>query len=180
MKTFITFIVLMLTVGSAAAQDYYQDKTFITINDSVVLRCSTFKSVVGIQSTKSYDYEYVEYPITWIKNRVIFKQALEEIFTPTELETYKDMILTFDFVHDAKLNPIDVSFSFDKEIGKTIPPSKFVKLRERLLQLVEFATTFRLTPGKYYSWSENIIAPLWYYRDPQYYLPKSRSRKTNQ
>ncbi|MDE5944419.1 MAG: hypothetical protein K2G93_02395 [Rikenella sp.] len=183
MKSVIVFFIVALIMPlTGRAQNYYSDGSVIKQGSETVFNCSISKYSISLVNPREYPRSSTpqENNVVGIKDRSVFKQALEEVFTPTELETYKDMILTFGIVHDASARPVDVWFSFDKEIGKTIPPSKFVELRERLLQLVEFATTFRLTPGKYYSWSENIIAPLWYYRDPQYYLPKSRSRKTNQ
>ncbi|MDE6499721.1 MAG: hypothetical protein K2K83_03340, partial [Rikenella sp.] len=153
MKTLIVFLIVTLATPWTGWAQHYSKGAVIKQNNEAVFNCSISEYSIALVSTRQYPRSDTpqENNVADIKDRSVFKQALEEVFTPTELETYKDMILTFGFVHDAKLTPVDVSFSFDKEIGKTIPPSKFIKLRERLLQLVEFAPMFQLTPGKYYS-----------------------------
>lgn len=177
MKTLIAFLTTVLaTLWTSWAQNYYTDGS--VIEDKV--NCSISKYSIALTGIQQYQYPRPDTPqennVAEIKDRSVIKQALEAVFTSEELDKYNDLPLTFGIIHDAMSRPVDVWFSFDKELGQTIPPAKFVELREKLLQLVEFRPIFQLQSGKYFSWSEDLIAPLGYYRDPRYYQPKSRTK----
>lgn len=170
MKTFITFIAAVLTVITATAQDYYKDGELIKISDSVTLKCDASEDIIGLRGIKSYTYAEQDNNVASLKDRTVFKNALEETFTPEELEKYKDIILVIGVIHDASLKPVDIDFAFSRT-GGDIPPLKFGTLRQKILESIEFIPVFKslqLKPGMYYRWDEGLIAPIWYYRDAKY------------
>lgn len=92
MKTLIAFLAATLAVLTAAAQDYYKDGALFKINDTLTLKCITFKSTIDILNVnKEYTIDQtfdgdVATPKDWGE---AFTKALEETFTPVELKNIK-------------------------------------------------------------------------------------------
>lgn len=170
MKKIITFIAAVLTVLTATAQDYYKDGAFVKINDDLTFKCEVSENFISLTNVKKYStYAPQKSAGAALTDRSVIKRALEETFTPEELETYKDVILSFSIVLNASLKPVDVTFSFQNGApGNTIPPTKFATLRKKIMDYAQFRTNLKLNPGEYYYWDECLIAPIWYYRDVQY------------
>lgn len=169
MKTLITLAATALMTIAASAQEYYKDGALFKINDSLTLKCVTFKSTIGILNVKTYPMTPQENNVADIKDLSAFKRAFEETFTPEELEQYKDVVsITPIIIHNGLLQPVDVMFSFhDKIPDNTIPPAKFATLRQKLIDHLEFKPIFTLDPDLYYNWEEGVIAPIRYYFQPQ-------------
>lgn len=169
MKTLITLIAAVLTVLTAAAQDYYKNGALVKIDDELTFRCSTNEDFISLTNVKRKSvYAPRESAGAGLTDRSVIKKALEETFTAEELEKYKDVSLSFSTVLNASLKPVDVTFSFQNETGRTIPPAKFATLRQKIMDYAQFRTNFKLNPGEYYYWDEGLIAPIWYYRDAKY------------
>ena len=164
MKTLITFIAAVLTVLTAAAQDYYKDGALFRINDSLTLKCVTFRSTIGILNVKEYMIDQtadndVATPLNWSA----FKKALEETFTPEELGQYADVMMGINITHDGLLKPVDVSFSIEnKAPDNTISPTQFAMFRQKLLDYLKFESSFKLNPTHYYNWYGNKIFSIKY------------------
>lgn len=169
MKTLITFIAAVLTVLTAVAQDYYKNGALIQINDDLIFKCYVNEDFITLVNTRKESiYAPRESAGAGLTDRSVIKKALEETFTAEELEKYKDVSLSFNAVLNASLKPVDVTFSFQNETGRTIPPAKFATLRQKIMDYARFRTNFKLNPGEYYSWNEGLIAPIWYYCDAKY------------
>lgn len=171
MKTLITFIAAVLTVLTAAAQDYYKDGALFKVNDDLTLKYIVFQggttSTINIFSTKAFSYQFdssVDHKTATLKDRSILKRALEETFSPAELEKYKDVEMGIHIIYNGSLKPVDAMFSIgNKAPDNTIPPIKFATLRQKLIDYAEFATTLKLDSDLYYTWNESIVVPLSYY-----------------
>lgn len=171
MKTLITFIAAVLTVVTAAAQDYYKDGALFRVNDCLTLKCIVFQGsasyTISIVSTNAFNYptdSSIENTLVNLKDRSVLKRAIQETFTSEELERYQDVHLSIAIIHDGTLKPIDVLFTIDNKMpDKTIPPFKFATLRQKLLDYVQFETRQKLSPNLYYYWNENIVVPISYY-----------------
>lgn len=167
MKTLIILAATALMTVSAYAQEYYKDGALFKINDSLTLKCVTFKSTIGILNVKTYPRARQENNVADIKDRSAFKRAFEETFTPSELEKYQNMTFSLGVIHNSLLKPVDVEFAFqNKAPGNTIPPAKFATLRQKLIDYLEFKPIFTLEPDLYYNWDEGVIAPIRYYLEP--------------
>ena len=178
MKRQLVFLLVALTTPLLGwAQNYYTNDFVIQQDNRPVFRCTTTPHTISLTYCPQYarSEKPQENNVAGLKDRSVFKKALEATFTPEELERYKDMMFSLGVIHDADLRPVDLWFSFDKELGQTIPPDKFVALRQKILQLIEFTPVFPLDRGKYYTWEEGFIAPLWYYRDAKY-IQRGRKR----
>lgn len=169
-RPFVLFLVAMATPLFGRAQTAYTDDFVIWQDNRPVFRCTTTPHTISLTYVQPYarSEKPQENNVAGLKDRSVFKKALEATFTSEELERYQDMMFSLGVIHDADLRPVDLWFSFDKEPGQTIPPDKFVVLRQNILQRVEFTPVFPLDRGRYYSWEEGLIAPLWYYRDAKY------------
>ncbi|MCC8062731.1 MAG: hypothetical protein LIO68_05765 [Rikenellaceae bacterium] len=170
MKTLITFIAAILTVVTAAAQDYYKDGALIKINDDLTFKCGANEDFISLTNVKKRSvYAPQKSAGAALTDRSVIKRALEETFTAEELEKYKDVMLSFDAVLNASVKPVDVAFAFQNgDPGNTIPPAKFAKLRQKIMEYAQFRTNIKLNPGEYYYWDEGLVAPIWYYRDAKY------------
>ena len=176
MKTLFTFIAAVLTVLTVSAQDYYKNGTLIQINDDLTFKCYVNEDFITLVNTKKINiYVPRKSANAALIDRSVIKKALEETFTAEELENYKDVTLSFNAVLNASLKPIDITFSFENETGRTIPPAKFATLRQKIMDYARFQTNLKLHPGEYYLWDEGLIAPLWYYRDAKY-IQRGRKR----
>lgn len=170
MKTLITFIAAVLTVVTAAAQDYYKDGALIKINNDLTFKSEVSENFISLINVKKYSvYAPQKSAGAGLTDRSVIKRALEETFTAEELEKYKDVTLSFNAVLNASLKPVDVMFVFQKGApGNAIPPAKFATLRQKIMEYAQFRTNIKLNPGEYYSWDEGLVAPIWYYRDAKY------------
>lgn len=154
MKTLITFMAVVLTVITATAQDYYKDGALFKINDNLTLKCVTFKSTIGILNIREYNIDQtLDSDVATPKDWDAFKRALEETFTPAELEEYKNVRMGINITHDGSLKPVDVSFSIEnKTPDNTISPAQFAMFRQKLLDYLEFESNLKLDSTHYYNW----------------------------
>lgn len=169
MKALLTLVGALLLSTTLFAQDLYQNESMIRINNDLTFKCYVNEDFITLVSIKKESvYAPRKSAGAGLTDRSVIKKALEETFTAEELEKYKDVILSFNAVLNASLKPVDVTFSFQNETGRTIPPAKFATLRQKIMDYARFRTNFKLNPGEYYYWDECLIAPIWYYRDAKY------------
>ncbi len=171
MKTIITFITAILTLSTAIAQDYYKNGALFKVNDDLTLKYIVFQgatSRINIFSTEAFSYQFdvrIDRPSVTLKDYSILKRALEETFSPEELQKYKDVEMGIHIICNGQLKPVDAMFSIRNEAPDyTIPPLKFAMLRQKLIDYAEFVTQSKnLCTDQYYTWSESIVVPLSYY-----------------
>lgn len=166
MKTLLALFAALITVTTtAAAQHAYKDGELFKINDTVTLQCTmSQQKFIGLRSTEKFEFDKsVNDVVTSPEDYSVFKRAFEETFTSEERDKYKDVMIGLCVIHDGRMRPTDVWFSFENKIpDNTIPPTKFATLRQKILNYVTFRANPYTIPDKYYRWYDGIGSMRYY------------------